>query len=168
MKLRCQKVLPVSFRAKKKRKISDQAENLTTGWLRQMFEMLTSDLVPTLQLINWKIRVHHGQEKMCLVLSDGVNATKQVFVYDNLDELVKETPLYSLVQIQSGTVLDGCLLQVEEFEILAHYHEPIIIGKDLKNLDKDFFEQIFKRKNMLTEDGTKNVDHPHYESTPIF
>ena len=65
-------------------------------------------------------------------------------------------------------MLDGCLLQVEEFEILAHYHEPIIIGKDLKNLDKDFFEQIFKRKNMLTEDGTKNVDHPHYESTPIF
>ena len=69
-------------------------------------------------------------------LSDGENATKQVSVTDNLEERVRETSLYTLIQINAGTVLDGCLLQVEDFKILAHAAEPIINGKQLTNLGK--------------------------------
>ena len=152
----------------KKRKFTDQAEKLSLGWLKKMFETLTSDIHPTLQLLNWKIRNYNGKETLCLTLSDGENATKQVSVTDNLEERIREISLYTLIQINTGTVLDGCLLQVEDFKILAHAAEPIINGKQLTNLDKNFFENIFKSKNMLNVEGSKNLEHPHFKSTPFF
>ena len=54
--------------------------------------------------------------------------------------------IYTLIQINAGTVLDGSFLQVEDFKVLAHAAEPIINGKQLTNLDKNFLKTSSKVK----------------------
>ena len=39
---------------------------------------------------------------------------------------------------------------------------------ELNLLAKDFFERVFKEKNMISEEGQRREDHPHFQNTPVF
>ena len=80
---------------------------------------------------------------MCITLSDGINATKQAFVTEDLEETVREAPLYSLLKVKSATVIDGCMIQIEEMEVKDEkYSQAVILNKELNLLAKDFFERV--------------------------
>ena len=65
-------------------------------------------------------------------------------------------------------VIDGCLLDVEDLEIVnTQVMQPIILGSQLKELNKSFFFNLFKQKGLLKENGEKIGNHPSFRKTPI-
>ena len=71
--------------------------------------------------------------------------------------MIKEAPLYSIIEIEGGTIIDGCLFLVEDLKLIeTEVHRPVIQEKELKILDKQFFLDLFKKNGMIREDEYKS------------
>ena len=105
-------------KAQKRKFVPDSAISLSSGWLNNLFENMNATEIPKLQLLNWKYRQMNGNQHLCVTLSDGTYATKQAIVTENLVEAVKEAPLYSVLEIKSGTIMDGCMFLIQEIDAL--------------------------------------------------
>ena len=124
--------------------------------------------IPTLQLLNWKFRNVDDIDRLCLTLSDGTHTTKQITVDDDLADVVREAPLYSTLRVQSGTIREGCIFNIEEMEIAqTDLVQPVLHYETLSYLEKNFFQEIFAEKGMLTKEGEKMTNHLHFQHTPI-
>ena len=117
---------------------------------------MTATEIPTLQLLNWKLRTVDDKDRLCLNLADGTHTT----VDDDLADAVREAPLYSTLRVQSGTISDGCIFNIEEMEIVqTDLVQPVLHCETLSVLAKNFFQGIFAEQGMLT--------HPNFQHTPI-
>ena len=92
---------------------------------------------------------------------------KRYYLY-NLVEAIKEAPLYSVLEIKSGTIMDGCMFLIQEFDVLnTEVLQAIILEKELKLIDKKYFGELFAKKGMMSKEGERNENHPHFQHTPV-
>jgi hypothetical protein len=79
-----------------------------------------------------------------------------------------QAPQHQAPQHQAP-VIDGCMIHIEAMEVKDEkYSQAVILNKELNLLAKDFFERVFKEKNMISEEGQRREDHPHFQNTPVF
>ena len=155
-------------RMRKRKNMEETPVILTSGWLSNLFITMTANEIPTLQLLNWKFRTVESVDRLCLTLSDGTHTTKQITVDDDLADVVREAPLYSTMRVMSGTISEGCIFNIEEIEIVqTDLVQPVLHCETLAVLEKNFFQEIFYEKGMLTKEGDKLTNHPHFQHTPI-
>ena len=94
----------------KKRKFDGDNADLSSGWLPNLFSNMAASTKPNLQLLNWKYRDVDGRLRLCVTISDGTHATKQATIAEHLVEKIKEAPLYSIITVNSGSILTAVFL----------------------------------------------------------
>jgi len=123
---------------------------------------------PNLQLLNWKYRDVDGRLRLCVTISDGTHATKQATIAEHLVEKIKEAPLYSIITVNSGSIFNGCVFGIDDFELTrVDIIQPILKCQKLTLLDRDYFENLFREKGMINEDGVTIDEHPRFNFTPV-
>ena len=45
--------------------------------------------------------------------------------------------------------------------------QAIILEKELKLIDKKYFGELFTKKGMMSKEGERNENHPHFQQTPV-
>ena len=74
--------------------------DLSVGWLKEtLLNPQVQEVIPQLQMINWKYRTIGEKEFLTLTLNDGEFVTKEVIIFPDLEQVVRETPLYSVLEI---------------------------------------------------------------------
>ena len=101
--------------AKRKGTVSEKDKEtskqlLTEGWLDEIFTHMRETSPGHLQLLNWRYKALNKEEHLCLNVADGTAVTKHVLVDEELEDLIKSTRLYSILEITKATMIDGCML----------------------------------------------------------
>ena len=77
--------------------------DLSVGWLKEtLLNPQVQEVIPQLQMINWKYRTIGEREFLTLTLNDGEFVTKEVIIFPDLEQVVRETPLYSVLEINEA------------------------------------------------------------------
>ena len=83
-------------------------------------------------------------------------------------EKIKEAPLYSIITVNSGSISNGCIFGIDDFELTrVDIIQPILKCQKLTLLDRDYFENLFREKGMINEDGVTIDEHPRFNFTPV-
>ena len=86
---------------------------------------------------------------------------------EGLEDNIKEASLYSVIEVTEATIIDGCMLLLEDFEFVStSLLEPVSMSGDIKHISKDVIREIMEKKGMF-RDGVKQADHPGFARTPI-
>ena len=57
---------------------------------------------------------------------------------------------------------------IQEFDVLnTEVLQAIILEKELKLIDKKYFGELFAKKGMMSKEGERNENHPHFQHTPV-
>ena len=85
-----------------------------------------------------------------------------------LVEKIKEAPLYSIITVNSSSISNGCIFGIDDFELTrVDIIQPILKCKKLTLLDRDYFENLFREKGMINEDGVTIDEHLRFNFTPV-
>ena len=160
------------FQNPKRRRLNSRTENenevnLTPNWIEEVFREAKETVPGRLQLINWRYRKLGDNDHLCCTLSDGVGVSKHIVVAEDLEDKIKEASLYSVIEVTEATIIDGCMLLLEDFEFLStSLIEPVNMGENMKHISKEFIKEILEQKGMF-RDGVRQADHPGFARTPI-
>ena len=158
------------FQNPKRRRLNSRTEiqiDLTPNWIEEVFREAKETVPGRLQLINWRYRKLGENDHLCCTLSDGVGVSKHIVVAEGLEDNIKEASLYSVIEVTEATIIDGCMLLLEDFEFVStSLLEPVSMSGDIKHISKDVISEIMEKKGMF-RDGVKQADHPGFARTPI-
>ena len=158
---------PINHPKKRKNTMDEDDCPLTPGWLEDIFINPRETEPGRVQLMNWRFRNINGEDRLCLTISDGKAVTKHVVANEDLEEEVRQADLYSVFEISVATILDGCMLLLQSIDFLdKSYVQPIALGHDITIINKEFFADVFAKKQMVIE-GEKVPDHPGFKATPV-
>ena len=144
----------------RKRKASRPIDvDLTPGGLQKVFTEAKETQPGHLQLLNWRYRTLNNNDNLCCTLSDGAGVTKHVEVEDDLEDIIKEAPLYSVIRVTEATIIDGCMLLLEELEVLSTTPiQPVVFRDEMFHLDKKFVMDILISRGMF-ENGANYLSN---------
>ena len=93
--------------------------------------------------------------------------TKHALVNEDLEDLIKSTRLYSIIEITQATLIDGCMLRLDEVKVVNEKQSrALILSEELKQIEKDFILKVLIAKGMY-KNGLKVSNHPGFSNTPV-
>ena len=76
--------------------------------------------------------------------------------------------MYSTLRVHSGTICECYVFNIEEMEIVqTDLVHPVLHCETPAVLEKKFLQEIFAEKGILTKEGEKMTNHPHFQHTPV-
>ena len=96
------------------------------------------------------------------------------------DNLAVELPIFNLGRITplksdaerswpDSDELNTNSKGTEKFDVYnTEVLQVIILEKEVKLIDKKYFGELFTKKGMMSKEGERIENHPHFQHTPVF
>ena len=77
-------------------------------------------------------------------------------------------PVESVIEVTTAFILQGFRLVIQDYVLVAeNVDEELTLDEELIFLEKSWYVDLFTKKGMINKKGDRNLDHPHFQTTPL-
>ena len=81
---------------------------------------------------------------------------------------ILEIPTMSIIEVKRAYIEQGFRIIIQEFEVIDDdLDEEITLDDELTFLEKSWYLDVFSKKGMMDKKGTRNLDDPQFQTTPL-
>ena len=86
-----------------------------------------------------------------------------------LDPKISQTvPDESVIEVTKASIEQGFRLVIQDYVLVAeNVEEELVLDEKLVFLEKSWYVDLFNKKGMLNKKGARNLEHPHFQTTPL-
>ena len=89
-------------------------------------------------------------------------------IVSNEVERLLSLPTKTIIEVVEAKIVQGYRLVIEDFKVVDDtVGEEIVLKEELIFLSKEWYLDLFKQKQMVDEEGHRNIKHPHFQVTPL-
>ena len=149
-------------------KIDDIKNKMTKGWLAKVVEEPSLPVFGYLQILGVKKIEVRNELVTLLKASDGLYVTWNVVLDEQKSEDFLGMPTNSVIEVTQADIVQGFRLVIHEYNVVDdEFDHEITLEEELIFLEKSWYMDLFSKKGMVTKTGGRNLEHPHFQTTPI-
>ena len=148
---------------------SEEIKNkMSKGWLAHVVEDPNLAVVGYIQILGVK-KLEIKEEMLTLIkASDGQYVTWNVAIDQRKVDEILEIPTMSIIKVKKASIEQGFRIIILEFEVIDDdLDEEITLDDELTFLEKSWYLGVFSKKGMMDKKGSRNLEHPHFKTTPL-
>ena len=143
-------------------------KKMTKGWLADVVKDPTLAAMGYIQVLGLKRIAIKGEMKTLIKVSDGQYVTWNVVIDEEKEDDILRVNTRSVIEVTKASVEQGFRIIIHNFEIIDdEVSEEITLADELVFLEKSWYLQMFTKKGMVDKKGSRNLKHPHYQTTPL-
>ena len=138
---------------------------MSKGWLAKVVEEPTAPVVGYLQIFSSKTIEVKGKQLTLFKASDGQYVTWNVAVDPDIGHTV---PVENMIEVTKASILQGFRLVIQDYALVVeNVDEELTLDEELIFLEKSWYVDLFNKKGMINKKGGRNLDHRHFQTTPL-
>ena len=73
-----------------------------------------------------------------------------------------------MIEVTKASILQGFRLVIQDYALVVeNVDEELTLDEELIFLEKSWYVDLFNKKGMINKIGGRNLDHPHFQTTPL-
>ena len=91
------------------------------------------------------------------------------YYYNNiLCSIVYFKTSQSVIEVTKASILQGFRLVIQDYALVVeNVDEELTLDEELIFLEKSWYVDLFNKKGMINKKGGRNLDHRHFQTTPL-